>query len=270
MKLSIITINRNNAEGLRKTIDSVVSQTYTGFEYIVIDGASTDNSVEIIKQYEDKISYWISEPDKGIYNAMNKGIFHTSGDYCLFLNSGDYLHDNDVLRKISEFNCSADICCFDANFVFSDGTIEKHTYPENPTFEFLYNSSFCHQSLLYRTDVLKQIGGYDESFKIVADWALNVLLLIEKNVSYVHYPLVMTDYNMEGISWSDNGRKLDREERSEFMQRHFPVRILEDYVRMKSIKSNSDFRRVNRIHHPLFKKVLSLCIKIIDKLDRII
>ena len=89
MKLSIITINRNNAAGLRRTIESVVSQTYTEFEYIIIDGASTDESVDVIKEYADKITFWVSEPDNGIYNAMNKGILKAKGEYLLFLNSGD-------------------------------------------------------------------------------------------------------------------------------------------------------------------------------------
>ena len=98
--LSIITINRNNAEGLRKTIESVLSQDVsdkTQVEYIIIDGASTDESVEVIKSFENnqsnklQITKWISEPDTGIYNAMNKGIKMATGEYCLFLNSGDYI-----------------------------------------------------------------------------------------------------------------------------------------------------------------------------------
>jgi len=87
MKLSIITINRNNKDGLEKTIRSVMAQTCRDYEYIVIDGASTDGSVDIIRQYEKKISCWISEPDKGIYNAMNKGILQAHGNYCIFMNS---------------------------------------------------------------------------------------------------------------------------------------------------------------------------------------
>ncbi|MDR2910496.1 MAG: glycosyltransferase [Bacteroidales bacterium] len=91
MKLSIITINLNNVAGLQKTIESVVKQTFTDYEYIVIDGGSTDGSADIIKQHANKITYWVSEPDKGIYNAMNKGIRVAKGEYCLFLNSGDWL-----------------------------------------------------------------------------------------------------------------------------------------------------------------------------------
>ena len=103
MKLSIITINYNNRDGLQKTIDSVVSQTYKNFEWIIIDGGSTDGSKELIEQYQDHCAYWCSEPDKGIYNAMNKGIEKAIGDYSLFLNSGDRLHDDTVIDKIVSF-----------------------------------------------------------------------------------------------------------------------------------------------------------------------
>lgn len=100
---SIITVNKNNARGLEKTIKSVIDQTFNKYEFIIIDGNSDDNSVEIIKKYEDKISYWISENDSGKYNAMNKGIKVAEGDYCLFLNSGDYLYNNGILEEI--YNC---------------------------------------------------------------------------------------------------------------------------------------------------------------------
>ena len=111
MKLSIITINRNNAQGLRKTIESVISQTFTDFEYLIIDGASTDGSTDVIKQYEDKITYWISEPDKGIYNAMNKGILKAVGAYCLFLNSGDALSKDSILSDVFNKEYNSDILC---------------------------------------------------------------------------------------------------------------------------------------------------------------
>ena len=101
MKLSVITINYNNRDGLRKTIESVVNQTCKDFEYVIIDGGSTDGSVDVIKEYADRINYWVSEPDKGIYNAMNKGIDVAQGEYCLFLNSGDYLFDNYVLSEVA-------------------------------------------------------------------------------------------------------------------------------------------------------------------------
>ena len=100
MKLSVITINFNNRDGLRKTIESVVNQTFKDFEYIIIDGGSTDGSVDVIKEYADRIDYWVSEPDKGIYNAMNKGIDVAKGEYCIFMNSGDCFYVNDVYENV--------------------------------------------------------------------------------------------------------------------------------------------------------------------------
>ena len=99
MKLSIITINYNNLAGLQRTIDSVVCQTWHDYEWIIIDGGSSDGSKELIEQYQEYITYWCSEPDKGIYNAMNKGIDHAHGDYLIFMNSGDAFASKKCIRK---------------------------------------------------------------------------------------------------------------------------------------------------------------------------
>jgi len=148
-KLSIITVNLNNAEGLRKTIESVVSQTYTDYEYIIIDGGSTDGCVEIIKQYEDKITYWVSEPDKGIYNAMNKGILKAKGEYCQFLNSGDWLIKESILHDIFSILPIADI-------IYGNEQTEKgiRTYPENPSFNFFSKKHFAIKLYLLRKNFL--------------------------------------------------------------------------------------------------------------------
>ena len=100
-KVSVITISYNNAEGLRRTIESVVAQNYSDYEYIIIDGGSTDNSLQIIESYASHISYWVSEPDKGVYNAMNKGIAQAKGEYLHFLNSGDCYDEN--LKIVSDW-----------------------------------------------------------------------------------------------------------------------------------------------------------------------
>ena len=118
MKYSIITVNFNNKEGLRKTIESVIHQSFCDFEYIVIDGGSTDGSMDIIKEYESHINYWVSEPDKGIYNAMNKGILKAQGDYINFMNSGDCLYDNNVLNNTLPY-LTADIV-YGRLFYFKD------------------------------------------------------------------------------------------------------------------------------------------------------
>lgn len=109
MKFSIITINYNNAEGLRKTMASLFNQTYADYEFIVIDGGSNDGSVNFIQEREDRISFWCSEPDKGIYNAMNKGVFHARGEYLIFMNSGDIFHNQDALSKVAALQLTSDI-----------------------------------------------------------------------------------------------------------------------------------------------------------------
>lgn len=116
-KLSIITVNLNNREGLRKTIESVICQSFSDYEYIIIDGGSTDGSKELIELYQNKVTYWISETDKGIYNAMNKGIKTGKGDYCLFLNSGDWLVNSTVIEK--EFSDSKQADIIYGNTIFS-------------------------------------------------------------------------------------------------------------------------------------------------------
>src|SRR5436190_11669530 len=102
MKLSIITINYNNAAGLRETIRSVAEQTWKGFEYIIIDGGSTDDSIGFIQQYQRELTYWVSEPDRGVFHAMNKGISKAHGEYLLMLNSGDTISDKHVLKQVFE------------------------------------------------------------------------------------------------------------------------------------------------------------------------
>ena len=131
MTLSIITINYNNLEGLRKTIDSVISQTWHDFEWIIIDGGSTDGSKELIEETAKQLassdfnplSYWCSEPDKGIYNAMNKGVAVAKGQYCIFMNSGDCFYDKNVVKDIIEANISEDIVTGaiqrDGNFIYN-------------------------------------------------------------------------------------------------------------------------------------------------------
>src|SRR5512145_3080868 len=92
-RISIITVNLNNSIGLERTISSVVNQNFCDFEYIIIDGARTEGRLNVIKRYNERLKFWISEPDKGIYDAMNKGLLKATGDYLLFLNSGDFLYD---------------------------------------------------------------------------------------------------------------------------------------------------------------------------------
>ncbi len=227
-KLSIITINRNNKDGLQKTIESVINQTFKDYEYIVIDGASTDGSVDVIKQYANQITYWVSEPDKGIYNAMNKGILQTKGEYCLFLNSGDYLFDSNVLSSFFEQKPQEDIA-------FGNILGDTINYPTNLRFSFMYGLTIQHSASFIKRKLFDRIGLYDESYKIVSDWCFFMLALYKYDSSYKYYPIVISVFDTTGISSQPQSRTLLLDERDNFYKQEFPL-FYEDYQEYFTMK----------------------------------
>lgn len=227
MKLSIITINRNNAIGLRRTIQSVVSQTITMFEYIVIDGASTDGSVDIIKEFDNSIDYWISEHDSGIYNAMNKGIKEAKGEYCLFLNSGDYLATDCVIEDVLSMETDADIICGNSQGVKPDGTLRTIYAPKYFALREVIGG-VPHQSEFIKTDLFKSYGGYDEMFSILSDLDFNVKVCL-KDVTYCNLKKLISIVDMDGISCNDsNFHKMEREYQL-IKRKYLPQRVWDDY-----------------------------------------
>ena len=208
MKLSIITVNLNNRNGLQKTIDSVVFQTFRDFEWIVIDGGSTDGSKELIEQYADHFAYWVSEPDKGIYNAMNKGIKVAKGEYLQFLNSGDWLYSNDTLDRVFSIMPNADIAYGNMALMDNEQITEIREYPDALSFATLYSLSLPHPSSFIRSALLKE-SPYDESLKIVSDWKFFLQKALE-NRSFVHISVTVSCFNLSGLS-STNKELLDKE-----------------------------------------------------------
>lgn len=236
MKISIITINWNNAAGLERTIKSVIEQTYNNIEYIVIDGGSTDGSVDTIKKYADKISYWISEPDKGIYNAMNKGVDVATGDYCLFLNSGDKLLTPQSLEKaISYKKLDADIISCD---LFTDLN-KRRNYRKAPRtcptklYMMIYNP-IPHPSTLIRTSVIKEIK-YNENSKIAGDWMFFFTCLTLGNATYDYIPLPLSLFYTDGIS-SSNGNPKGRLESIEYLEQFVHPAIVKELKKQPSLK----------------------------------
>lgn len=229
MNYSIITINYNNADGLRRTIKSVLAQTSSNYEYIVIDGGSTDGSLDAIKEYSTSISYWISERDNGIYHAMNKGIAQAHGDYCIFMNSGDCFYENTVLEAIERSNANEDIIVGKV-FVEKQGVIISPFPKGELTFYHLYSGSIPHQGSIIRTDLLKKYP-YDETLKISSDWKFFVQTMILDNCSVRFIDEYVAIYDMNGFS-SENPQ-LMREEKEKVLKDIFPPRVLEDYKRMK-------------------------------------
>lgn len=229
MRYSIITINYNNKEGLKRTIDSVVCQTYNDFEYIVIDGESTDGSVDIIREHEKYITYWVSEKDRGIYHAMNKGVSQAHGDYCIFMNSGDYFCSLDVLHKVSLIETYKDIII--GNVISESGTIISQLPHREISLYHLYSGAIPHQGTFIKTILLKETP-YDETLKITADWKFFLQKIIIENCSVEFIKDIIAIYDTNGIS--STNQILMREEKEKVLAEFFPSRILLDYHYLKS------------------------------------
>lgn len=228
-KLSIITINLNNIGGLKKTIESVIEQLYTDFEYLIIDGGSTDGSQDLIRSNANKISFWISELDNGIYHAMNKGIRAAKGEYLLFLNSGDFLVDNNVLREVFKEDHTEDILWGTSIYSRNGQVLFNSPSPEKLTLKFFYNQTISHQSTFIRSSLFKQYGNYREDFKINSDYEFWIRTIILNNCSTKKLNVVVSDYNLEGLSGSQNNLELSREENKKILKQSIPPKILDDY-----------------------------------------
>ena len=230
MKLSIITINYNNCQGLQRTIDSVICQTWKDYEWIIIDGGSTDGSKELIEQYKQHFAYWCSEPDKGVYHAMNKGVTHANGEYVNFLNSGDAFYDEYVLQKISDMHSDADI--ISGRAVRSDNLKPLYHYYSS-LFRQLYQLTINHQGAFIKRVLLNKYP-YDENFKIVSDWKFWLQTIIWDEAKVDVIPLLVVKFDMTGISVEMSPQHISERElvRNEF----FPPLLrkeLEDYYKIK-------------------------------------
>ena len=270
MKLSIITINYNNAEGLRKTLASVASQTYADIEHVIVDGGSTDGSVEIIRQYvcangaqgggsqtcrtgqtsRTKVCHqirWISEPDKGIYNAMNKGIRMATGEYIEILNSGDILAADDVTERMflamgngqwaidNETNRQSPIANLPQIPIFYGNMIKvnsagkvvgKSGYTEYSLRQF-YSSTLNHDCAYIRRDLFEEYGLYDEQLKIVSDWKWYMQAIGLGRVKPEYVDIDVTIFDDGGIS--ETNLPLRYAERRKVLEEVLPPAVLWDY-----------------------------------------
>lgn len=227
MKLSIITVNYNDAEGLERTIKSVISQTFNDYEFIIIDGGSSDDSVNVIKKYENYIDYWVSERDGGIYPGMNKGLRQAKGEYLNFMNGGDCYHSPEVLENIFALDTDADII--------------TGTHAENGlrnvgkggvTMLDLYKWAIDHQASFIRREVALR-HPYDEKYRIVSDWKFFIEALVFDNCTFYYADMIVVDVDMKGIS--NTNFALDKQERDAVLHELFPQRVLQDYQLLASI-----------------------------------
>lgn len=251
LKLSVITINFNNASGLDKTIQSVINQSFSEFEYIIIDGASSDSSVEIIKKHEHKIKFWCSEKDEGVYDAMNKGILKATGEYCLFLNSGDYLVDNTVFSKVFSLSSNADVIYGNMKIDYLNGIIVNGIMPTKIDVYQMYVDTIWHPVSFIKRVLFDKFGLYDKSYNIVADYEFFFKLVISNKVNFVHVPFFISVFVFDGLS-SDPANKLKLEDERK--------RVWDSYLSGDEI-NNLENRRIkfnkkkNNILYRIFNKL---------------
>lgn len=217
--LSVITIVYNGSHFIERTVKSVVGQTYKSIEYIIVDGASKDNTLEIIKHYEDKIALWVSEKDKGIYDAMNKGLNLATGDYVIFMNAGDQFHNEKTVEQIFATQSDTDIYYGDTLIVDDDGNSlgpRRLRPPEKLTWKsFRMGMLVCHQSFIVRRSLAPL---YDLNYKIAADidWCIKCMKQA-KTLQNVHF--YIANYLSGGASWQNQKKALN--ERFNIMKNHY-------------------------------------------------
>ena len=265
VKLSIITVNLNNLEGLKRTYESVVCQTFTGYEWIVIDGGSTDGSREFIEQHQDKFAFWCSEPDKGIYNAMNKGIVQATGEYLNFMNSGDCFACGNTLKVVFGKDRTADILYGYAKEEDVDGKCDSPRMMKKDVYWYdLYYYTFPHQGTFINRKMFSIVGLYEEECKIVADWKWFAKAILHYDASYEFLPYMIAITQKDGIS-STSSCGLERQKQRKNI---FPNYITEDDAHnliVLSIIQSTSFTRI------LFKfvKILGFQINLFCKKHKI-
>jgi glycosyltransferase involved in cell wall biosynthesis len=226
--LSIITVNLNDKEGLDKTISSVVAQTFSNYEFIVIDGGSSDDSPEIIKKFVEKITFSVSQKDNGPYDAMNKGIAKASGDFCLFLNAGDIFCDSHVLENIFNRDFSEDIIYGNMMFDSGNGICVPGLMPEKISVHQMLTDTLWHPTSFIRRSLFQKFGMYNTEYKIVADYEFFFRTIIMNGVSTRHIPLFISVFkNYNGLSSTIDNHGLIKSEKEKIITSNLSRQVLE-------------------------------------------
>lgn len=234
-KLSIITVNLNNNNGLKQTLTSIKQQSFSSYEHIIIDAGSKDGSIDTIRQYAESnshVTFWVSEPDKGIYDGMNKGINHANGEYLYFLNSGDFLV-GDVLNKI-DFDGSKYIYG-DVKVALSENKIEnvQSPYPLDLVFIIL-KDTICHQvCFIHRS--LFQVQRYRTDYILASDWIHIVDNIVLKGCSYKHIPMYIAVHDGNGISATSGTLGID--ERMRWIKENIPTAFYESLLDLEKTRA---------------------------------
>lgn len=263
-KLTIITINYNNLEGLKRTLDSVVNQTWQDFEYIIIDGGSTDGSAVYIENQRVHIDYWVSEPDEGIYHAMNKGIKSATGDFIILMNSGDVFYNDTIIEALSSELKNTDAILYGdvvlRNEKKNTERIQKH--PEKLNFSYFYNQTICQQACLIKRSLFDTVFYFNENYKISSDWEFLIYAIYIEKVKTRKIDLLISIYDTSGISGNPDFRQIATKERQQTINKYFLL-YKEDYDLLCSYSSYR-FGQLKQIEKSVFfRKLVSIIFKFI-------
>lgn len=264
MKYSIITVNFNNKEGLRKTIESVIHQTFRDFEFIVIDGGSIDGSADILKEYDAHINYWISEPDGGIYQGMNKGITKATGEYLNFMNSGDCFYDENVLQHIYDKHLVCDIIV-GKDYHYNSQTQQGFSTILPPRISMLtfYIQTLPHQSSFFKRELFDNTL-YDESLKIVADIKFYIQKICVEGCSVGLTNEIICKREPDGISKSYNERRIA--EHQAVLAEFLPCGAIKDYQTLTLLDKTTTYKLLYLLETSKGLKWMTYLIKILYRL----
>ncbi len=224
-KISIVTVCYNEKNKIENTCRSIIEQDFIDFEWIVIDGGSNDGTLDILKKYKDRMNYFISEKDAGIYNAMNKGLKESKGEWIIFMNGGDCFYEKSVLSSIFSEK-------YDDDIIFADGVNNvyktKHPLPINKygkleLHRFFLNSSLCHQATFINKKLFEKMGGYDESYKIIADHVFNYIAIKNFNAKALYIPKIVALIDIAGVSMENREKLL--QENYRLRKEHFNLGV---------------------------------------------
>ncbi len=222
MKITVITVCYNAQDLIEETIKSVIMQTYKNIEYIVIDGASSDSTINILEKHRQNIDILVSEKDTGIFNAMNKAVSYASGDFLLFLNAGDTFFSENIIEAVIPYlnNSKEELFFGDINVIEPNGAnwIKSFANTDKIT---LASNCLCHQAIFYTRKLFEKIGEYDESCKICADHDFNLKALIKYKHKAKYIPAVISNFRMGGFSTSRNNIKNTSQEISLLAEKYY-------------------------------------------------
>ena len=270
--LSIITINYNHKNGLKKTFDSIFNQTWQDFEYIVIDGGSKDGSKELIEANKDRIDYWVSEPDNGVYNAMNNGIRVANGDYVLFLNGGDFLYNDEVLCSVFDSISDTSVPIYSCKLLRKSNVLEEVIEP-NEKLNFLFFSrggSLPHPSTFIKKSLFEKYFYYNEDLKIVSDWEFFFYVIGFGNEKVEYLNTILSVFMMDGISTNPKNIKLKEDEIKSVLKNRFSFFSsgLEKYIKLGYDLYNNQLVLINRRKNSsILRKIQSFLLLIASKLQ---